>query len=63
MNPDETNRVLDILIKFSMVAKFKGEFLISKRDNTLTGINVRFDPPLDLDNFPSIKQCMEILGK
>ena len=58
-----TKRNLDLVIKFAACTNFKGSFVISKQNNTFAGIDIRFDPPLNLDDFPSIKHAMEVLGK
>ena len=60
---DHTKRAIDMVIKFAEVRNLKCSFVISKRDDTLVGFDIRFDEPIDLNMLPSIKHCMEILGK
>jgi hypothetical protein len=60
---EETKKTLDYIIKLSTVTELKGSFVISKRDNMFVGIDVRFDPPLNLKHFPSITHAMEVLKK
>lgn len=60
---DQTKTTIDCVIKLAAVAEMKSSFVISKRDNTFVGIDIRFDPPLDLSHFPSIKEVAEIISK
>jgi len=46
---------------FSEITDFKSDFVITKTTGKFSGINIRFDPELNLDDFPSIKKVMEKL--
>jgi len=58
-----SKKTLDYIIKLSTITELKGSFVISKSDRKFVGVDIRFDPPLNLSDFPSIEKVMEILKK
>ncbi len=60
---DETLKIVDSIINLSTVSNMHGSFVISKTNQTFIGIDIRFDPPLNLDDFPSLKYTIEVLKK
>ena len=60
---ENTKSCLDYIKLFAGITNFKGNFVISKENQTIVGIDIRFHPPLDLSNFSSFRHVMELLGK
>jgi hypothetical protein len=58
---EQTKQNIKYITLLASVTDYKGEFIISKANGKFVGINIRFDPELNLDDFPSIKKTMERL--